>query len=153
MEFDDTTKTPSQLADDARQAGRDAAEAAQAFATGTATVASHAAHSIRSVAQDAKATGKEALDNAADVADEAKKVAVDAARTGRAYARDAVNSTGRKMVDWKGRVANANESCARFVADEPVKALWITAIASSLLTALVMTALGSGRRRHDDYGY
>ncbi|WP_218511625.1 hypothetical protein [Variovorax sp. dw_308] len=150
MEYDDT-KTPGQLADDARQTGRDAADAAQAFATNTASVASHAAHSIRSVAQDAKAAGNKALDDAAEVADEAKTVATDAARTGRAYARAAVNSTGRKMVDWKERVANANESCARFVADEPVKALWITAIASSLLTALAMTAL-RGSRRYDDYG-
>jgi hypothetical protein len=150
MEYDET-KTPSQLADEARQTGRDAADAAQAFAAGTASVASHAAHSIRSVAQDARATGKEALDSAADVAGEAGKVAADAARTGRVYARAAVNSTGRRMVDWKQRVATANESCARFVADEPVKALWITALASSLLTALAMTAMRGGRR-YDGYG-
>jgi len=152
MEYDDT-KTPSQLADDARQTGQDAVEAAQVFASNTATVASHAAHSIRSVAQDAKATGKEALDSAAEVADEARQVASDAARTGRAYAKAAVNSTGRRMGHWKERVADANESCARFVAEEPVKALWITAIASSLLTALAMTALRGSSRRYDDYGY
>jgi hypothetical protein len=151
MEFDDT-KSPGQLAEDARQAARDATDAAQDFAANTATVASHAAHSIRSVAHDAKATGKEALDSAAEVADEARQVASDAARTGRAYAKAAVNSTGRRMGHWKERVADANESCARFVAEEPVKALWITAIASSLLTALAMTAL-RGSRRYDDYGY
>jgi len=142
----DYTKSPEQLAEDARQTGRDAVDAAQEVTSDAAAIGRDAFTSLEAAGHDAKALGRDALAKAAGIAHQARKVSDDAAETGRAYAKDAVNATGRKIIDWRTQFSRTGEYCSKLIADEPVKAVWIASIASSLLTALVITAARSGTR-------
>jgi hypothetical protein len=105
----------------------------------------------KSPKQMAEETGQIERDAAAarETAADAKDVASGAANAGRAYARDAVNSAGKKIDHWKGQFDSATEYCSKFIADEPVRAVWMAAIASSLLTAFVVTSMRSSTRYCD----
>ena len=133
----DNVKTPAQLADEARQLDRIAAEARR--------VGAEAVQSIRPSIEDAQATGREGLDTLRGIAGDARDIAGDAAATGRAYAKDAVNAAGKKLHDAEGRVQRARDACTQFIADEPVKASLIAAASGAVLTTLLMSAL-RGRR-------
>lgn len=141
----DNVKTPSQLAEEARQVGRDAVEATQGYATEARRVGAEAIQSIRPSIEDAKATSREGLDTARGLAGDARDIVGDAAATGRAYAKDAVNAAGRKLHEAQGRVQRTGEACAQFIADEPVKATLIAAASGAVLATLLMSAL-RGRR-------
>lgn len=113
-------KTPSDIAAEARQTGRDAAQAIEGQAA-------------------------EALDTARGVAADAKDIAHDASTTGKVYARSAVDAAGRKLGLWQDKVAAAQESCTRYIAQEPVKSTMIAVAGGALLTGLLMAAV-RGRR-------
>ena len=106
----------------------------------------------KSPKQMAEETGqieRDAVAAARETVSDATEVASSAARTGRAYAKDAVNSAGKKIDHWKGQFDSATEYCSKFIADEPVRAVWMAAIASSLLTAFVVTSMRSSTRHCD----
>jgi ElaB/YqjD/DUF883 family membrane-anchored ribosome-binding protein len=144
----DDAKTPSQLADEARRAGRDASAAASGLAGEAKTIAGDTARALRSGAADAKATAGEALDTARGIAADAKDVASDAAETGRAYARNAVDEAGKKFTGFKERAVEWQGSCVKRIEAEPVKAVLIAAAGGALLAGLLLAFDRSGR--YDD---
>lgn len=144
----DNVKTPAQLAEEARQTGRDAVEAAQGYAAEARRVGAEAVQSIRPSIEDAKATAREGRDTVKGLAGDAKDIASDASATGRAYAKDAVNAAGRKLHDVRGQFERARASCEQYIADEPVKASLISAAAGALLATLLLSALRGGDRRY-----
>jgi len=114
----------------AEQTAQEALQAAQGYARESGRIARDAIPSIRSNAEDAK--------------EGAKEIAKDAASTGRAYARNAVNATGRKIRDFKGQVTHAKDSCLQYVAEEPVRAsLAAAATGAALMTLLLSLTRGS----------
>jgi hypothetical protein len=55
-----------------------------------------------------------------------------------------VNSTGRKIRDFKGRVTHAKVSCLHYIAEEPVRAsLAAAATGAALMTLLLSLMRGS----------
>ncbi|MBT2325163.1 hypothetical protein J7E62_22795 [Variovorax paradoxus] len=114
-------RTPSRFTEDAETMGGEALLAAQGYAQGSGRTGSDAAASIRADAEEA-------------------------ADTGRTYAKDAVNATGRKLRDFRGRLDDAKASCARYVADQPVRSTLVAAAAGALLTTLLLSLVrGRGR--------
>jgi ElaB/YqjD/DUF883 family membrane-anchored ribosome-binding protein len=118
----DDAKSPSQIADEARQAGRDAAEAASGIAG-------------------------EALDTARGVAADAKDVASDAATTAKAYARNAVDESGKKITSLREQAAQWQASCSKQIAAEPVKSVLLAAAGGALLAGLLLAFDRPARRR------
>ena len=100
------------------------------------------------VANDAKAVGQDAKSKAKDLASDAKSIASDAIDSGRAYAREAVNAAGRKIEGAKSQLSQSCEFVTKAIHDDPVKAVVVTAVLSSLITALLVTALRSDDRRY-----
>ena len=145
----DDAKTPSQLADEARQTGRDASKAASGIADEAKSIANDTVQALRSSAADAKATAGEAIDTVRGVAADAKDVAADAVGTGKAYARNAVNETGKKITSFREQAAHWQESCAKQIAAEPVKSVLIAAAGGALLAGLLLAFDRSGRRYYD----
>jgi ElaB/YqjD/DUF883 family membrane-anchored ribosome-binding protein len=142
----DDAKTPSQLADEAKQTGQDAARAASGVAGEAKAIAGDAAQALRSGLGDAKATAGEALDTARGVAADAKDVAADAVNTGRAYARNAVNESGKKIAGFKEQAAQWQEACSKQIAADPVKSVLIAAAGGALLAGLLLAFDRSGSR-------
>lgn len=127
----DNVKTPPELVDETQRTAREALQAAQGYAQESARMGRDAVQSIRSTVEGAKETGSEALDT-----------------TGKAYAQHAVNATGRKLRDWKGQVVHVKESCAQYVADQPVRSSLIAAAGGAVLMALLLSLVK--RRAHDE---
>ncbi|MDQ0569965.1 ElaB/YqjD/DUF883 family membrane-anchored ribosome-binding protein [Variovorax paradoxus] len=145
----DDAKTPSELADEARQTGRDASTAASGLADEAKAIARDTAEALRSSAKDAKATAGEALDTLRGVAADTKDVAADAVDTGKAYARHAVNEAGQKITSFREQAAAWQESCVKQIAAEPVKSVLVAAAAGALLAGLLLAFDRSGRRYCD----
>lgn len=145
----DDAKTPSQLAEEAKQTGQDAAKAASGLAGEAKAVASDTVHALRSSVDDAKATAGEALDTARGVAADAKDVAADAVNTGRAYARNAVNESGKKIASFKEQATQWQASCVKQIAAEPVKSVLIAAAGGALVAGLLLAFDRSPRRYWD----
>ena len=145
----DDAKTPSQLADEARQTARDASTAVSGIADEGKAIAQDAAHALRSSAQNAKATAGEALDTVRGVAADARDVAADAADAGKAYARSAVDEVGKKAARFKDRSAGWQEACVKQIAAEPVKSMLVAAAGGALFAGLLLAFDRSGRRYCD----
>jgi len=143
----DHTKTPSELADEARELGREAAESVQGYAAAAKQTADLAAQSIRPQIDEAARLGRDALADARSYARDAGQTAKAAVDAGRAYARDAVNAAGRKLEDLKSQAAEAKDKGARYVMDDPVRAVMFAVAGGALLTALFLAAMRSDRRR------
>lgn len=99
-----------------------------------------------SLANDAKQAGQEAVSKAKGMASDASDIAEDVADTGRAYAKDAVNATGKKIDSAKSQLLQTTEYLTKAIHAEPVKAVLIAAAVSSALTALVIVAARSDER-------
>ena len=127
MPYNDV-KTPGQLADEFKDVGRAAADSA------------------RNIAQASKGIGQEAMHSVKSSAAEARQLGSDTVDTGRAYAKDAVNATGRKIRDLRGQWNVTRERGEQFVAEQPVRATLIAAAAGAVLTALLASALRRPRR-------
>ncbi|MDN4592255.1 hypothetical protein DBA29_27675 [Xenophilus aerolatus] len=78
-----------------------------------------------------------------------KGVATEADDAGKAYAKNAVNSAGKKLHATRSQLNDACDSVVKAINDEPVKAVVATAVVSSLLTALIMSALRPSYRYYD----
>lgn len=142
----DDAKTSSQLADEARQTGRDASTAASGIAGEAKAIASDTFQALRSSAKDARATAGEALDTVRGVAADAEDVAADAMDTGKAYAQNAVNQAGKKIANFREQAAEWQESCVKQIAAEPVKSVLVAAAAGALLAGLLLAFDRAGRR-------
>lgn len=127
----DSIKTSSGLADEAEQTAQEALQAAQGYARGSGRIARDAIPSIRSNVEEAR--------------DDAKEIAEDVALTGRAYARNAVNATGRKIRDFKGQVTHAKDSCLQYIAEEPVRASLAAAASGAVLMTLLLSLMRGSR--------
>ena len=135
----DPIKTPSEIADETRQTASDAFTAAQGYARESGRIGREGMHSIRATLEDARDTGSEALDTVAGLSNDTAEIVKDAAATSRAYARNAVNASGRKLRDWKGQVEHARESCKQYIADEPVRASLVAAAGGAVLMTLLLS--------------
>lgn len=82
----------------------------------------------------------------ADLAADTMHLAEDALDAGRAYAQGAVDSTGRRLSEAKSQFTATAERLTRAINEEPVKAVFIAAAVSSILTAVVVIALRSERQ-------
>jgi ElaB/YqjD/DUF883 family membrane-anchored ribosome-binding protein len=69
------------------------------------------------------------------------QLADEAVDAGRTYAKDAVNATGKKIDDVKWQFSQSTDFLTKAIHDEPVKAVVVTAVISSVLTALVIAAV------------
>jgi gas vesicle protein len=136
----DNVKSPSQLAEEARQTGHDALVAAQGYAQESKRIGSEVVQSIRSGISDARETGSEALDTVKGLSSDARDLSRDAAKTGKAYATDALHAAGAK-------VQHAKDACTQYIAEEPVRATLLAAASGAILTSL-MLRLMRGRRRY-----
>lgn len=134
----DPIKTPSEIADEARQTASDAFVAAQGYARESGRIGREGLQSIRATVEDARDTGSEAMDTVAGLANDTAEIVKDAANSSRAYARNAVDATGRKLHDWKSQVSHARESCTQYIADEPVRASLIAAAGGAVLMTLML---------------
>jgi ElaB/YqjD/DUF883 family membrane-anchored ribosome-binding protein len=98
------------------------------------------------LADDAKQVGHDAMNKAESVASDSKQVAKDAVATGRAYATGAVNAAGKKIDSMKSQLHQTTDYVTKAINDEPVKAVLITAVVSSLITALLVSTMRSDGR-------
>lgn len=133
------TKSPSDLADEAKQTGQDAANTARAYGQEAKQLGRDAVDSASAYASDAKQTARDAVDTG-------KAYAKDAVDAGKSYAQGAVNAAGRKINDLKDQVGKATEQGAAYVADQPVRSVLIAAAGGALLTAFFLTLMRNDRR-------
>ena len=122
-----TTKTPSQLADDVRQTAQEAAETTRAYAQNAVNAAGE---KVRELRRDAE-PGVEQL----------------AARVQQAVQRglDAASTTSARA---HRRIEQAADVTGRYISDQPVRSVLLAAAAGAGITALVVLA---SRRNRDDY--
>ncbi|MBN8750962.1 Uncharacterised protein [Xylophilus ampelinus] len=78
-----------------------------------------------------------------------KGAATEAVDAGKAYAKNAVNSAGKKLNATRSQLSDACDSVVKAINDEPVKAVVATAVVSSLLTTLLVSALRPSYRYYD----
>ena len=95
------------------------------------------------LADDAKQVGQDAVNKAKGVAADAKQVAQDAVATGRVYATDAVNAAGKKIDSVKSQLSQTTDYLTKAINDDPLKAVLITAVVSSLISALLVSTMRS----------
>ncbi|MDT4815675.1 hypothetical protein FQZ97_487080 [compost metagenome] len=122
-----TTKTPSQLADDVRQTAHEAAETTRAYAQNAVNAAGE---KVRELRRDAE-PGVEQL----------------AARVQQAVQRglDAASTTSARA---HRRIEQAADVTGRYISDQPVRSVLLAAAAGAAITALIVLA---SRRNRDDY--
>jgi ElaB/YqjD/DUF883 family membrane-anchored ribosome-binding protein len=122
-----TTKTPSQLADDARQTANEAVESTRAYAQNAVNAAGE---KVREIRRDVE-PGVEQL----------------AARVQQAVQRglDAASTTSARA---QRRLEQAADVTGRYISDQPVRSVLIAAAAGAAITALIVLA---SRGRSDDY--
>ena len=142
----DKVKTPAELAEDARQTGREALEAAHGFAQEGTQIGNDTAQSIRSNLEDAKAIGLQAADTVAGLASDMRGIARDAADTGKAYVKGAVNATGQKMRDLKSKATQVRADAEQYIADQPVRSMLVAAAGGAVAMALLLLLLRESRR-------
>lgn len=145
----DDAKTPSELADEASRAARDALHAASGIAGEARSIAGDTMQTLRASAGDARATAGEAVDTARGVAADAKAVAADAVDTGKAYAHQGAKEAGKKIAGLKSRAADWQASCVKQIAAEPVKSVLVAAAGGALLAGLLLAFDRSERRYWD----
>jgi ElaB/YqjD/DUF883 family membrane-anchored ribosome-binding protein len=124
----DDTDNFSPMADGTRPTGRDAAQA----------TAADTAQALRTGADEAGTAGRQALNTAKDLAGTARAKASDAWQKARVYAKEAGGVAGEKLGDFKVKASGFQDTAARRIADEPIKAVAIGAAAGALLAALVL---------------
>lgn len=119
-------KSPSQLADDARQTTSDAVDSTRAYAQNAVNAA-----------------GEKVRDLRRDVEPAVEQLA---ARVQQAVQRglDAASTTGARA---QRRIEQAADVTGRYIADQPVRSVLAAAAAGALITALIVLA----SRSRDDY--
>jgi len=76
----------------------------------------------------------------------ADEAAADDANADKAYARNAVNQTGRKIMSFEDRAAEWHAACSKRIAADPVKSVLLAAAGGALLAGLLLAFDRSGRR-------
>lgn len=102
------------------------------------------ADTIKSAAAD---VAGQARQSASQVASQVQQAGAKTVEATRAYARDAVDSAGRKVDDVKSQLETARATATQYINEDPVRAVTIAAIGSAILTAVL---LGLTRRRGYD---
>lgn len=77
---------------------------------------------------------------------EAKQSAKTVLEAGRVYSQNAVNAAGEKIGELKGKVDQARKQGTRYVVDQPMQSVLVAAAGGAILTALLLFAMGGGRR-------
>jgi len=123
-----TTKTPSQLADDARQTANDAIDTTRTYAQNAVNAAGE---KVRELRRDVEPTVEQL-----------------AARVQQAVQRglDAASTTSARA---QRRLEQAADVTGRYIADQPVRSVLVAAAAGAAITALIV--LASRRSSRDDY--
>jgi ElaB/YqjD/DUF883 family membrane-anchored ribosome-binding protein len=121
-----TSKTPSQLADDARQTASDAIETTRAYAQNAVNAAGE---KVRDLRREAEPT----VEQLAARVQQAVQRGLDAASTTSAAAQR--------------RLEAAADVTGKYIADQPVRSVLVAAAAGAAITALIVLA----SRRRDDY--
>lgn len=121
-----TTKTPSQLADDLRQTANDAVETTRAYAQ-------NAVNAAGEKVRDLRREGEPGVEQLAARVQQAVQRGLDAAST----------TTTRAQ----RRLEAAADVTGRYISDQPVRSVLIAAAAGAVITALIVLA----SRRRDDY--
>ena len=121
-----TTKTPSQLADDARQTANDAVESTRAYAQ-------NAVNAAGEKVRDLRREGEPGVEQLAARVQQAVQRGLDAAST----------TTTRAQ----RRLEAAADVTGRYISDQPVRSVLLAAAAGAAITALIVLA----SRRWDDY--
>lgn len=121
-----TTKSASQIADDARQTANDAIDATRAYAQNAVNAAGE---KVRDLRRDAEPTVEQL-----------------AARVQQAVQRglDAASSTSARA---QRRLEAAADVTGKYISDQPVRSVLVAAAAGAVITALIVLA----SRRRDDY--
>jgi ElaB/YqjD/DUF883 family membrane-anchored ribosome-binding protein len=121
-----TVKTPSQLAEDARQTAADAIDTTRAYAQNAVNAAGE---KVRDLRRDAEPGGEQL-----------------AARVQQAVQRglDAASTTSARA---QRRLEQAADVTGKYIADQPMRSVLIAAAAGAAITALIVLA----SRRRDDY--
>lgn len=140
-------KSPADIANETRELGRDAAQAARGYAAEAGEVGRDAARSIRPSIDDAVTTGREAADTFKGVASDAKAIASDTLNLGRAYARDASHAANRVINDARDTLRRQGEDCVTFIRTEPAKAT-LYAIGAGAIAAMLLGSMLRGNRRN-----
>jgi ElaB/YqjD/DUF883 family membrane-anchored ribosome-binding protein len=122
-----TTKTPSQLADDARQTANEAVEFTRAYVQNAVNAAGE---KVRELRRDAEP----AVEQLAARVQQAVQRGLDAASTTSARAQR--------------RLEQAADVTGRYISDQPVRSVLIAAAAGAAITALIVLA---SRSRRDEY--
>ena len=122
-----TIKTPSQLAEEARQTASDAIDSTRAYAQNAVNAAGE---KVRDLRREAEPTVEQL-----------------AARVQQAVQRglDAASTTSARA---QRRLEQAADVTGRYIADQPVRSVLIAAAAGAVITALIVLA---SRRSRDDY--
>ncbi|OUM01339.1 hypothetical protein [Variovorax sp. JS1663] len=122
-----TIKTPSQLAEEARQTANDAIDTTRAYAQNAVNAAGE---KVRDLRRDAEPTVEQL-----------------AARVQQAVQRglDAASTTSARA---QRRLEAAADVTGRYIADQPVRSVLLAAAAGAAITALIVLA---SRRSRDDY--
>ncbi len=121
-----SAKTPSQLADDARQTANDAIDSTRAYAQNAVNAA-----------------GEKVRDMKRDFEPSVEQLA---ARVQQAVQRglDAASSTSARA---QRNIEKAADVTGRYISDQPVRSVLVAAAAGAAITALIVLA----SRRSDDY--
>jgi ElaB/YqjD/DUF883 family membrane-anchored ribosome-binding protein len=122
-----TTKTPSQMAEEARQTANDALDTTRAYAQNAVNAAGE---KVRDLRREAEPTVEQL-----------------AARVQQAVQRglDAASTTSARA---QRRLEQAADVTGRYIADQPVRSVLVAAAAGAVITALIVLA---SRRSRDDY--
>lgn len=81
-----------------------------------------------------------------DSATGSKDAPADAVAADKAYAQNAVNETGKKLVSLEERAAQWHASCSKRIAADPVKSVLLAAAGGALLAGLLLAFDRSDRR-------
>ncbi|MDB5829656.1 MAG: hypothetical protein JWQ73_3876 [Variovorax sp.] len=122
-----TAKTPSQLADDARQTANDAIDTTRAYAQ-------NAVNAAGEKVRDMKRDFEPSVEQLAARVQQAVQRGLDAASTTSARAQR--------------RIEQAADVTGRYISDQPVRSVLVAAAAGAAITALIVLA---SRRSRDDY--
>jgi len=94
-----------------------------------------AADTIKTAAGDVAGQAQQSASKVVGQVQQASQKAMEATR---AYAKDAVDSAGRKVDDMKSQLEMARASATEYINDDPVRAVKMAAIGSALLTAVLI---------------
>lgn len=122
-----TAKTPSQLADDARQTANDAIDSTRAYAQNAVNAAGE---KVRDMRREVEPT----VEQLAARVQQAVQRGIDAAS----------NSSARAQ----RRLEQAADVTGKYISDQPVRSVLVAAAAGAAIAALLVLAT---RRGHDEY--